>query len=246
MTTLRLCSLLLAILLAPTIDAFSPAARWNAPFPVRGLSPQPPPNAQAVPALSYSTISDPPLQNQKNRSASAFEKRMRKLVLSKPATKAPSTHPSCVATITSLADYKQRVVDDSQGTRLTVVRFYADYCRACRAMTPAFYRLAQRHSADDNENDTTHPNERGASVRFAQVPVTSATTAIHQGLQVPSVPFGHVYHPTAGLVEEVRLRQSSLADFAKILESYVVGSCALPAEPDATTGIFEAPYVRET
>jgi thiol-disulfide isomerase/thioredoxin len=246
MTSLRPASLLLAILLAPTIDAFSPAARWNAPFPVRGLSPQPPPNAQAVPALSYSTISDPPLQNQKNRPASAFEKRMRKLVLSKPATKAPSTHPACVATITSLADYKQRVMDDSQGTRLTVVRFYADYCRACRAMTPAFYRLAQRHSADNNENDTTHPNDWGAAVRFAQVPVTSATTAIHQGLQVPSVPFGHVYHPTAGLVEEVRLRQSSLADFAKILESYMVGSCALPAEPDATTGIFEAPYVRET
>jgi thiol-disulfide isomerase/thioredoxin len=151
-----------------------------------------------------------------------------------------------VATITSLADYKQRVVDDSQGKCLTVVHFYTDYCRACRAMIPAFYRLAQRHSADDNENDTAHPNERDAAVRFAQVPITLAMTAIHQGLQVPSVPFGHVYHPTVGLVEEVRLRQSSLANFAKILESYMVGSCSLPAEPDATTGIFEAPYVRET
>jgi thiol-disulfide isomerase/thioredoxin len=203
-------------------------------------------------ALAYSTISDPPLHNNpKDRSANnAFADRMRQLVLTKPTTKPSSSSTKHVTTITSLAAYKQHVGEGNKEGQITVVRFYADYCRACRAMTPAFYRLAQGYVADgDDTNDissSTRPSPQKAAVQFGQVPVTAETNAIHQGLQVPSVPFGHVYHPTAGLVEEVKLRPSRVADFAKILESYVAGSCALPAEPDASSGIYKAPYVRET
>jgi hypothetical protein len=72
---------------------------------------------------------------------------------------------------------------------------------------------------------------------FVDVPVTNDNASLHQGLGVPSLPFGHIYHPTAGLVEEVRLTRKFVPEFAKTLEHYIRGSCPLPedfAEPTAT------------
>ena len=82
---------------------------------------------------SYANLSDPPVVGSKT----SFESRMRNLVLKpiqedSPASTLPG-HPA-VHRVTSLQDYKRLVVDQE---KLTVVRFYADYCRACRAMTPA-------------------------------------------------------------------------------------------------------------
>ena len=174
---------------------------------------------------SYANLADPPTDTKQS-----FENRMRNLVLKPVKDKAPSTsipaHPS-VHRVTSLQDYKRAVADSG---KLTVVRFYADYCRACRAMTPSFYRLASRSEVDD--------------VQWVEVPVTPETAAIHKGLDVPSVPFGHIYHPTAGLVEELRLRKEFLSDFSQILESYRDGQCDLPDKPNPETGIYDSPYER--
>jgi hypothetical protein len=68
----------------------------------------------------------------------------------------------------------------------------------------------------------SHPN-----VVFVDVPVTPKTAAIHQGLDVPSLPFGHLYHPVSGLVEEMKLTRKYVGAFEIKLDCYLRGSCDL-------------------
>jgi hypothetical protein len=75
-------------------------------------------------------------------------------------------------------------------------------------------------------------------VVFVDVPVTEKNSNLHQGLGVPSLPFGHIYHPNGGLVEEVRITRPFIEDFDHKLESYVTGSCDLIDLGDAN-----CPYV---
>ncbi len=56
------------------------------------------------------------------------------------------------------------------------------------------------------------------------------TAYIHEGLGVPSVPFGHVYHPDVGLVEEKKINKKVFKEFRSAVDSYVRGSCDLPLE----------------
>lgn len=44
-------------------------------------------------------------------------------------------------------------------------------------------------------------------------------------LGVTSLPFGHIYHPTGGLVEETKMSKKHFANFARVLKSYVNGLC---------------------
>ena len=54
-------------------------------------------------------------------------------------------------------------------------------------------------------------------VVFVDVPVTQHNAVIHQGLGVPSLPFGHIYHPQAGLVEELKLTRKDIQDFEEAM-----------------------------
>eukprot|EP00977_Amphora_coffeiformis_P015259 scaffold4472_cov180-Amphora_coffeaeformis.AAC.11 len=175
---------------------------------------------------SYANLVDPPPMSTKP----SFERRMRDLVMTpkKEENASSNTTPENpnVHRVVSLKDYKHTVAETD---KITVVRFYADYCRACKAMSPSFYRLAQ------TINDNT---------QWVEVPILPQTAAIHKGLHVPSTPYGHIYHPEAGLVEELRMRKEYLSDFARILESYRNGKCPLPDEPNPETGIYETIYDR--
>mmetsp|Transcript_35230 Transcript_35230/g.51755 ORF Transcript_35230/g.51755 Transcript_35230/m.51755 type:complete len:246 (+) Transcript_35230:97-834(+) len=122
--------------------------------------------------------------------------------------------PDTVRLVETLIEYKEHVVDISD--RLVVVRFYADWCRTCRAIEPSFYRLS-----------STYPN-----VAFVEVPVTKENTFLHKGLGVPSVPYAHIYHPEAGLVEEMKISRSSFKTFENALFSYVLGFCEIPEDGD--------------
>ena len=62
-------------------------------------------------------------------------------------------------------------------------------------------------------------------VLFVDVPVTPENANLHQGLEVPSLPFAHIYHPDGGLVEEMKLSRKYFATFAKTLKSYVDRQC---------------------
>lgn len=164
-----------------------------------------------------------------SRASSSFEDRMRGLVFgggrssSSSTTTATRTRrqqtrvlPPNVCSVETLQDYK-RVVGD-ENSKLVCVRFYAPWCKACKAVQPLFYHMAVKF-----------PN-----VVFVDVPVTDKNTNLHQGLGVPSLPYGHIYHPSGGLVEELRLTRRCIPKTALKLQHYVKGSCDLAEVGDVT------------
>lgn len=78
-------------------------------------------------------------------------------------------------------------------------------------MAPLYYRLANQY-----------PN-----VVFVEVPVTEQNANLHQGLGVQALPFGHIYYPQGGLVEEQSISRKNFSRFEKKLKSYISGSCEL-------------------
>jgi thiol-disulfide isomerase/thioredoxin len=119
-----------------------------------------------------------------------FEQRMRNMLFrpggssnTKTDRRQSTTIPSNVVTVDNLREYKAVVGDES--SRMVAVRFHATYCRACAAVAPHFYKLAKMNP----------------DVVFVDVAVTESNASIHQGLGVPSLPYGHIYHPKAGLIK---------------------------------------------
>lgn len=120
-----------------------------------------------------------------------------------------------VELVDTITDYKRVVVDEEE--RIVVVRFFAPWCRSCKAAQPLFKKMVSQYSP---------------SVKFVEVPLTKETAYIHEGLGVPSVPFGHIYHPEVGLVEEKKINKRVFKEFCEGLESYVRGSCDIPIEKE--------------
>lgn len=117
--------------------------------------------------------------------------------------------------VKTLQEYKQIVVEESD--QLVVVFWYAPWCRTCKATTPKVKQLASKLDG---------------IVKFVKVPVVPNTALLHQGLGVPTVPFGHIYHPEAGLVEELSLNKRVFRKFKETLQHYVDEECLLPASDD--------------
>lgn len=175
-----------------------------------------------------------PLSNRDHdaKKMSDFERRMRGLVQRRKSgdtgakrkgrQQTTNIKPPNVQVVNSLSEYKTVVADEKD--RIVVVRFHASWCRACKAVAPAFYRQAKKYP----------------HVSFVEVPVTEETAEIHQGLDVPSVPFCHIYHPYGGLVEELRMSRKYFPFVERALKNYVDESCDLP------DGDISDPYGRET
>lgn len=137
-------------------------------------------------------------------------------------TRKKSTHPK-VHLVDNIHDYKDIVADEKH--QIVVVRFFASWCRSCKATKPLFSKLVKTFS--------------DSSVKFVEVPLTKETQYLHEGLGVPSVPFAHIYHPEAGLVDEVKISKPHFSKFVEKLNCYVVGSCDLPEEENVAIGTFE-------
>jgi thiol-disulfide isomerase/thioredoxin len=180
-------------------------------------------------------ISTPPQDLESSSSSSPsplpFQDRMRNMLGTRQRQQerrrdAQRRLPSNVHEVTTLQAFKEMIVmeqssDESSASsspRLIAVRFYAPWCKACQAVQPLFYRMANQF-----------PN-----VVFLQVSVSDKNTNLHQGLGVPSLPYGHIYHPTTGLMEEGRLTKQHISAFARTLQTYVQKSCELRAVGDAT------------
>merc|ERR1711937_295368 len=140
---------------------------------------------------------------QQQRSGSkSFESRMRDLVLPKPRTRDMRRLPANLEVVETIQDYKEVVADEEEG--IVVVRFFAPWCKACKKVEPLFFHMA-----------TKYPN-----VVFVDVPITAENTNLHQALGVPTLPYGHIYHPEGGLVEELRIVRKFFPAFAHKLDCY--------------------------
>jgi len=168
------------------------------------------------------------MKNQSESSKlSAFrqklERSLRQTSENKPRRRrSESKQPLSVVTmVDNLQDYKSVVAEERN--KITVVRFYATWCKACRAIKPKFYQLSQLHP----------------EVSFVEVPVTEQNSDLHQGLGIPSLPFGHIYHPDAGLVEEMKIGRASFGKFAKTMSWYADGFCQLKEVGDCSNPLSE-------
>jgi len=130
-------------------------------------------------------------------------------------------------TINSKAELKAAVLEDED--RLTVVRFHAPYCQACKKMEPMMHSFARKNP----------------DIQFIDVPYTKdkSNRQLVHSLGIPSFPYCHVYHPASlGLVEEHSVNSKYWKDFSKIIESYQDGGCDLSPNPDGEGGLYSSPY----
>jgi thiol-disulfide isomerase/thioredoxin len=124
----------------------------------------------------------------------------------------PKPRAPTVLQITDIQQYKDEVADVRD--RMVCVRFYAPWCRACKAVESSFRRLPKEFP----------------DVKFVEVPVTRDNTYLHKGLGIPSLPFAHIYDPSVGLVEEQKINKDVFGAFKETLKTYVDGEC--PASYD--------------
>lgn len=58
--------------------------------------------------------------------------------------------------------------------------------------------------------------------------MTPENSNLHQGFGIQTLPFGHVYYPQAGLVEEMMISRKYFSKFVHALQTYIQGYCVLP------------------
>ena len=179
--------------------------------------------ATAFTLLEVASINNPPLvlSAVSTPSTEGYEEIHNKI----PKRKIPSTKPrhgkDVVQRVESIQEYKDTVVNESN--QITVVRFFASYCKSCQASAPLFYKLAYDYA--------THSSALARNVKFIEVPLTKQTKLLHEALGIPSLPFSHIYHPLAGLCEERAVSKKHIAEVEGILRCYVFGECQLPDDP---------------
>lgn len=133
-----------------------------------------------------------------------------------------------ITQITEIQEYKDEVVDSVESS-IVVVRFYASWCKACKAVESSFYRLPQEFQS--------------SSVKFVEVPLTKENAYLHKGLGIPCLPFSHIYYnydhvdnngtgemtssSSCRLVEELKINKSMFSEFKRVVGSYVNNECAV-------------------
>jgi len=165
-----------------------------------------------IDSSSYGLSMAAPTVDSRQQEMSDFQRRMRKIATetkSKPKTRTRGKAPPNFKIVETLEDYKKVVGGNTE--KVIAVRFYAPWCKACKAIAPSYHRLA-----------LTYPN-----VIFVDVPATASNSNLHQGLGVPSLPYGHIYYPCGGLVEELRISRKYFPDFVQKLQTYIDGQCSI-------------------
>jgi len=127
----------------------------------------------------------------------------------RPIGQRATDKPANIRTVHTLEEYKA-ALDEERG-KIVVARFFATWCKACKAVQPAFYRMASLYP----------------QITFLEVPVTNDNANLHQGLDVPSLPYGHIYHPNAGLVEELKISRKYFKNLVRLVRWYDEGECGL-------------------
>ena len=149
----------------------------------------------------------------------AFEQRMRERYLKTLQPQRQSQQqqqqslPDNVRHVESLSDYKSIIAQS--GDKTVVVRFYANWCKTCKSLAPAYYKLARLNPG----------------VRFLDVPVLETNAALHQGLGIPSVPYAYIYYKGV-LVEEMKMSRQRFPAFVSKVKMYSRGTSPTPFEAE--------------
>ena len=117
--------------------------------------------------------------------------------------------PANVRHVESLSDYKSIIAQS--GNKTVVVRFYANWCKTCKSLAPAYYKLARLNPG----------------VTFLDVPVLETNASLHQGLGIPSVPYAYIYYKGV-LVEEMKMSRQRFPTFVSKVKMYSRGTSPTP------------------
>ena len=158
----------------------------------------------ASPSPKLSPIEKPQQDTTTSAAPSNFQSRMKNLVVQqrKKKNSISSYRPSNIQNVISLEDFSNVIEKGRDENKVVVVRFIASWCKTCKFLRPHFDKAA-----------SSNP-----SVIFVEVPVLENNSNLHQGLGVESVPFGHIYHPTKGLVEETTLSRKTFGAFVDLIK----------------------------
>lgn len=156
----------------------------------------------ASPSPKLSPIEKPQQDTTTSAAPSNFQSRMKNLVVKKKKNSISSYRPSNIQNVISLEDFSNVIEKGRDENKVVVVRFIASWCKTCKFLRPHFDKAA-----------SSNP-----SVIFVEVPVLENNSNLHQGLGVESVPFGHIYHPTKGLVEETTLSRKTFGSFVELIK----------------------------
>jgi len=128
------------------------------------------------------------------------------------STKTKEMKTTLISDVRNLEEYKNVFDQAGEDEKMVAVFWYSPWCKACKAASPGIKTIAKHH-----------PN-----IKFIQVPVLEENSILHQGLNVPSVPYMHLYTPDdPRLVEERKMTRKKLSGFQKLLTDYEDGSCSL-------------------
>jgi len=124
-------------------------------------------------------------------------------------------------------------IADKLLNRVTVFKFYATYCRACKKVEPRFDRLARENP----------------DVDFVFVAVSASNKKfVVSDLGIPALPYGGIFHPEVGMVETMSVTAPRFSDFEEIVASYRDAECQLPELMEDSEGgeslVYAAPYER--
>ena len=144
-------------------------------------------------------LMEPPQHINEKPTTSSSSSRISKFLSKKKKT------PRKPQRIETIEEYKKVVVDEPD--QIVAVRFYSPVCKSCQAAEKYFHKLCREN-----------PN-----VKFVELPTSKDNGYLHEGLGVKTFPFGHIYHPEAGLVEELKINKKVFGEFERVLQYYVDG-----------------------
>jgi len=140
------------------------------------------------------------------------EKKWQQQPLKSSSTETKKTKTSLISDVRTLKEYKNVLDQAGEDEQMVAVFWYSPWCKACKAASPGIKTIAKHHQ----------------NIKFIKVPVLEENSILHQGLNVPSVPYMHLYTPDdPRLVEERKMTRKKLSGFQKMLSDYEDGSCSL-------------------
>jgi thiol-disulfide isomerase/thioredoxin len=119
-----------------------------------------------------------------------------------------SSSSSLIQPVRNMEEFKAALNENHD---FMVALWTSPWCKACKSLQPAMKALAKHH-----------PN-----VTFIEIPVLEDNANLHQGLEVPSVPYMHLFLSESQLAEEQKLNRKRLSSVHKMLQDYQQGGCSL-------------------